>query len=79
MSGVFTVEQEYSPRTRAQLRQAAEVLGIDEEYLRRMTRFFVACIRVDKRLGRIGATGTAGRTDGGFLVFDRTAQGCLFQ
>ena len=79
MPGFFTVEQEYSPKTRAQLRQAAEVLGIDEEYLRRMTRFFVARIRVDKRLGRIGATGTAGRTDGGFLVFDRTAQGRLFR
>lgn len=59
MPGFFTVEQEYSPKTRAQLRQAAEVLGIDEEYLRRMTKFFVARVRTNKRLGRIGATGTA--------------------
>jgi len=63
MPGFFTVEQEYSPKTRAQLRQAAEVLGIDEEYLRWMTKFFVARIRVDKRLGRIGATGTADDED----------------
>lgn len=56
MPGFFTIEQEYSPKTRAQLRQAAEVLGIDEEYLRRMTKFFVARIRADKRLGRIGTT-----------------------
>lgn len=57
MAGLFTIEHGYSPRMRAQLRQAAEVMGIDEDYLARMITFFAARVRADRQLGRIRATG----------------------
>ena len=49
----YNVEQTYSERKRAQLRLAAEVIGIDEAYLSRMLKFFVARVNADKRLGPI--------------------------
>ncbi len=40
-------------RKRAQLREAAEIIGIDQAYLTRMLDFFVARIRADKQLCRM--------------------------
>lgn len=39
-------------RMRAQRREAAAIIGIDEAYLRRMIHLFVARVRADKQLGR---------------------------
>ena len=44
-----------SERTRAQRREAASIIGIDDAYLQRMTHFFVARVRADKQLGRFYA------------------------
>ncbi|MBK0328839.1 group III truncated hemoglobin [Rhodobacteraceae bacterium F11138] len=52
MSTLLGVEQDYPAKTRAQLRQAAEVMGIDEEYISRMARFFAARIAADRQLGK---------------------------
>lgn len=55
MSDLFTIDHAYPERKRAQLRQVAEIIGIDEAYLFRMLDFFVARICADRRLGRFCA------------------------
>ncbi|MFX0541003.1 group III truncated hemoglobin [Roseovarius sp. S4756] len=55
MSGLLGVEQDYPAKTRLQLRQAAEVMGIDEEYISRMARFFAARVAADRQLAKICA------------------------
>ncbi len=58
-------------RHRAQLRAAAEIIGIDEAYLSRMIQFFVARVRANKRLGRF--SGAASEDDGSRQVARMTA------
>ncbi|MDA3857033.1 MAG: group III truncated hemoglobin [Roseovarius sp.] len=53
MSDIYNVEQTYSEQRRAQLRLAADIMGIDEPYLLRLVKFFVARVNADKRLGTI--------------------------
>ncbi|MFX0542536.1 group III truncated hemoglobin [Roseovarius sp. S4756] len=49
----FSITHGYSDRKRAQIREAAGIIGIDEAYLARMVDEFYARIRADARLGPI--------------------------
>lgn len=53
MSDRFNAEQAVPDRKCGQLKQAVEIIGIDQAYLSRMLDFFVARIRADKRLCRV--------------------------
>lgn len=53
MSDEFTLEHSYSRRKRAQIREAAGIIGIDEDYLSRMVEEFYTRVRADARLGPI--------------------------
>ncbi|MFX0546598.1 group III truncated hemoglobin [Roseovarius sp. S1116L3] len=55
MSDPFNIGKARSERARAQRRQTAEILGIDEAYLTRMVHFFVARVRADRRFSRFYA------------------------
>lgn len=53
MNDEFTVTHSYSDRARNQVRQAANVIGIDEAYLSLLVDAFYARVRADARLGPI--------------------------
>lgn len=53
MSEEFALEHGYSQQKRAQIREAAGIIGIDEGYLSRMVEEFYARVRADTRLGPI--------------------------
>jgi len=53
MTGFFGVEQTCSAQKRAQMRQAAEIMGLSEDYIARMARFFVARVAADRHLGTV--------------------------
>ncbi len=55
MSNPPNTEKECRQRMRAQRREAAAIIGIDEAYLLRVIHFFVARLRADKQLGRFYA------------------------
>ncbi|HEY9040123.1 MAG TPA: group III truncated hemoglobin [Roseovarius sp.] len=52
MSDPLKTDKVCSERLRAQRREAAAVIGIDDAYLLRLVHFFVARVRADKTLGR---------------------------
>ncbi len=56
MSAPFSLEPSHAERKRAQIRQAAQIIGIDEGYLSRMVDEFYARVRADARLGPIFET-----------------------
>ncbi len=53
MSDRFKPKNESPDRKCGQLKQAVEIIGIDQAYLTRMLEFFVARLRADKRLCRV--------------------------
>lgn len=53
MSEEFALEHGYSQQKRAQIREAAGIIGINEGYLSRMVEEFYARVRADARLGPI--------------------------
>lgn len=53
MSDSFSITHGYSERKRAQIREAARIIGIDEPYLSRLVDAFYGRIRSDARLGPI--------------------------
>lgn len=53
MSAQFAIEPTYAEKKRAQIRQAAGIMGIDEAYLAIMVDEFYTRIRADTRLGPI--------------------------
>ncbi len=55
MSSPINADKDCCERMRAQRREAALIIGIDEAYLLRLIHFFVARVRADKRLGRFYA------------------------
>ena len=56
MTAHFAIEPSYAENKRAQIRQAAEIIGVDEGYLSIMVDEFYARIRADTRLGPIFET-----------------------
>jgi hemoglobin len=53
MSAEFSIEPSYAEKKRAQIREAAGIIGIDEAYLSIMVEKFYSRIRDDVRLGPI--------------------------
>lgn len=53
MTAPFAIEHSFSKRKRAQIREAAGIMGIDEGYLSQMVEEFYARIRADARLGPV--------------------------
>ena len=53
MTAQFAIEPSYADKKRAQIRQAAGIMGIDEAYLSVLVDEFYARIRADPRLGPI--------------------------
>lgn len=53
MTEPFGIEHTLSARKRAQMRQAAEIMGLSEDYIARMARFFAARVAADRQLGKI--------------------------
>jgi len=55
MANPIKTGKDCSDRMRAQRREAAAIIGIDDAYLQRLTHLFVARVRADKQLGRFYA------------------------
>ena len=53
MTSQFAIEPPYAEKKRAQIREAAGIMGIDEAYLSIMVEKFYTRIRADERLGPI--------------------------
>ncbi|RKF13956.1 group III truncated hemoglobin [Roseovarius spongiae] len=53
MTAPFAIEASFAEKKRAQIREAARIMGIDEDYLSLMVDEFYARIRADARLGPI--------------------------
>lgn len=53
MKEPFGIEHTLSAHKRAQMRQAAEIMGLSEDYIARMTRFFAARVAADRQLGHL--------------------------
>ncbi len=55
MADPIKTDKDSSDRMRAQRREAAAIIGIDDAYIQRLIHLFVARVRADKQLGRFYA------------------------
>ncbi|MBZ0123333.1 MAG: group III truncated hemoglobin [Roseovarius sp.] len=53
MTDRFGLQVISSARKRAQMRQAAEIMGLSEDYIARMVRLFAARVAADRQLGQV--------------------------